>query len=137
MSKGKLGRIKFCPWCGTRTIKRDLFNQSDTHTSDNHISFICDTCHAGFSIQNSPRVMFAHRMFADDRQLRPPEERIRQQLQIPQGGCSPLTERPLEELERIEGLLASKKPYTKRSREHIQASLSAVRNEIARRQPAA
>src|SRR5687767_2007908 len=132
MSKGKLGRARFCPWCGTRTIERDNFNQSDTHHSDNHISYVCTTCHTGFSLQNSPRVMFAHRMYAQERQLRPPEERIRQQLKIKQGGCPPLSVRPLDELRNIESLLAAKKPHTKSSREHIESSLQAVRNEIAR-----
>lgn len=133
MSKGKLGRARYCPWCGTQTLERDRFNQNDTHHADSHISYLCTTCQTGFSLYNSPRVMFAHRMFADDRQLRPPEERIRQQLKIPQGGCPPLADRGLEDLERIESLLASKKPHTKTSKEHIAASLTAVRNEIGRR----
>jgi hypothetical protein len=72
-------------------------------------------------------------MFAVERAQRPPEERIGQQLQIQKGKCKSLTEHELDELERIESLLASKKPYTKSSRDHVKQSLEAVRNEIQRR----
>ena len=75
--------------------------------------------------------MFVNRMYAVERKCRAPEERIRQQVKG--SGKTALSERPLEELERIEGLLVAKKPHTKTSREHIRSSLEAVRNEIARR----
>jgi hypothetical protein len=76
-------------------------------------------------------------MFAIERAQRPPEERIGQQLNIRKGQCKPLTEHSLDELRRIESLLAAKKPYTKSSREHVRSSLEAVRSEIQRRGVAA
>lgn len=136
MARGKLRKVKFCPWCGTATVERDTFNQSDNHHANDHVSWTCSNCLTGFSVAHSPRTMFVHRMYAQERQLRPPEERIRQQLQMSRGGSPPLRERPLEELEQIEKSLTEKKPHTKTSREHIESSLRAVRNEIERRKTA-
>lgn len=130
-SRGKLHKAQCCPWCGTRTLVRDNFNSEGY--AERGASFICTICSTGFLIRESPRAQFAKALFARDRQLRPPEERIRQQLQIPQGGCPPLVRRPIEELRQIERLLAGKTPHTKTSQEHIQASLNAVRSEIVRR----
>lgn len=130
-SRGKLHKAECCPWCGTRTLLRDNFHAEGY--AERGASFICTTCSTGFLIRDSPRTQFAKALFARDRQLRPPEERIRQQLQIPQGGCLPLTQRPMEELRQIERLLTGKQPHTKTSREHIESSLNAVRNEISRR----
>lgn len=73
MSKGDLGQARFCPWCGTESLMRDYFNQSETHHANSHVSFICTSCNRGFSINNSPRVMFAHRMIASERRIRPPK----------------------------------------------------------------
>lgn len=131
MSRGKLGKATHCPWCGTATLVRDTFS-ADTQSEHTHVSYICTTCCVGFSVRNSPRAMFVNHMYAIERAKRPPEERIRQQLKG-NGGAAPLMVRPTEELKRVEGLLAAKKPHTKASREHIEKSLQAVRNELARR----
>lgn len=135
MSRGKLGKATHCPWCGTKSLERDTFS-GDTAAEHTHVSYVCTVCNTGFSVRNSPRAMFVNRMYATERKQRPPEERIRQQLKIPKNSCPPLTQRPVEELKQIERLLAGKSPYTKSSRQHIEDSLNAVRNELARRNAA-
>lgn len=124
MAKGKLGKARFCPWCGTDSLVRDLFTV-DTKSHHTHVSFICTVCCAGFSMRESPRAKFVNRMYALERKQRPPEKKG--------GGRPPLPERPLDELVRIEALLAAKRPRGKVNRESVGASLAAVRMAIQER----
>lgn len=113
MSRGKLGKARFCPWCSTATLQRDTFS-ADTQSKHTHVSYICTVCHTGFSIRDSPRVMFVNRMYAIERAKRPPEERIKQQVKG--SGATALTNRSVENLVGLEKLLASKTPQHKAKR---------------------
>lgn len=126
MSKGKLGKARCCPWCGTATLERDYFNTATTCV-DSCVSYICVTCCTGFSIRESPRASFVNRMYAVERKQRPPDEHHKG------GGQIPLTERPLPELLQIETLLKAKRPRNRSDRERVGASLAAVRKAIQER----
>lgn len=67
MAKGKYGKAAFCPWCGTRSLDRDYFNE---HDRDRHVAYLCRLCNVGFTISASQRVIFADRVFAIERQQR-------------------------------------------------------------------
>lgn len=125
-SRGRLHLARICPWCGTATLVRDRFTGEGYR--EKGASFLCTVCHTGFQLSNSPRVQFAERMFQMDRAQRPPENEHRTFVQ-----CKPLTERSMFELQRIEGVLKSKRPATKSSKEHNARCLSAVQGEIRRR----
>lgn len=127
MSKGKLGKARFCPWCGTDSLVRDTFS-GDTQAEHTHVSYVCAVCCTGFSLRNSPRAMFVNRMYALDRKQRPPEKPNRGG-----GGHPPLSEKPLTELVRVEALLAAKSPHGRVNRESVNASLAAVRSAIQER----
>lgn len=128
MSRGKLGKARFCPWCATESLVRDTFS-GDTQADHTHVSYVCTACCCGFSIRNSPRAMFVNRMYATERKQRPPDK--------PNSGAGsgkrPLSEKPLTELVRVEALLAAKRPHGRVNRESVNASLAAVRLAIQER----
>lgn len=130
MGKGKLGKATFCPWCGTPTLTRDTFN-SDTQRSDTHVSYTCSSCCTGFSLRDSPRVMFVNRMYAEVRKQRPPDNEHH-----PRSGQLPLSERSDFEINRIHELLLAKRPRTKAGKEANAIQMNNVKLELKRRKHA-
>lgn len=63
-SERRLRAAKFCPWCGTATLKRDEYPEN---WRDKPPAFICSTCNAGFTLNRSPRVEFAIELFSRER----------------------------------------------------------------------
>ncbi len=66
---------RFCPYCGSDRIDRDLFsNDRKTSNSPNgrndKVEFSCQVCLRGFGIVRSTREQIALALFAEERKIR-------------------------------------------------------------------
>jgi hypothetical protein len=120
-----------CFWCGVRTILPSKQWKGPVSPNVATIDHLRPRHHPGRLIPANGeirRVLSCWKCNNDRDQF---ESSLLPKEWFYEHGCTrPLTERTLDELQRIEALLLSKEPSRKRDRERIHASVEAVRDAI-------